>query len=152
MLIPVLGKELAGVTYYTPEELKYLDAVKLKKQPHACATIARTDLASAPQMVKILTVLDYPFDEQKVRAANVRSQRAHPTAYLSISETARQIEERQQIPRALSALLAHKEDDTVDAEVIEITPLPKKSEDADKQIKQPASKEQPILFPIGKVK
>jgi hypothetical protein len=153
MLIPILGKELASVTPYPLEDLRYLSAVELKKQPQACATIARTDLASKPQMVKILTVPDYPFDEKMVRAVNIRSQRATPTVYLSIAETAQQIEQRQQALRALPAPAAGEEDgivvdDQTEALAVEIKSAPKEGAEA----KEPLIEKAPSFTRTSKIK
>ena len=85
MLMPILGEELSSVTFYTPEELKYMAAWDMKSQPQACAVIKR--LEEQPQLVKIQTVLDYPFNEAKVRAALSLSQKHNPDFYLPVEQT-----------------------------------------------------------------
>ena len=94
MLMPILGQELSSVTFYSPEELKYMAAWQLKAQPQACAVIKR--LEDEPQLVKIQNVPDWPFDENKVRAALEKSRVANPDYYLPMSETKKSIEARQQ--------------------------------------------------------
>ena len=94
MLMPILDKELSSVTYYSPEELKYMAAQELKSQPLACAVVKR--LEEEPQSAKIQHVPDWPYDENKVKAVHASSRQANPNYYLSMDETRAHIESRQQ--------------------------------------------------------
>lgn len=101
-IVPVLGEQITQETLFSLEDQRYRAAIKLQKQPLACAYIKRKD--DPPQMVAIKEVPDYDFDEQKIREAHDISKKTNPY-YCSIEKSKKSIEKR------------HKQLELIDVEV-----------------------------------
>lgn len=106
---PVLGKELASEEFWRPEDQRHRQArlfiglenqwaVVLLAQPRRSAIVKIKTIIpyteDEPQQVKMLTVPNWPSDEQKLIKAYIKSQKSN-RYYLSKANTHKAIEVRQ---------------------------------------------------------
>jgi len=109
LMRPVLGKELASEEFWRPEEQRHRQArlfiglenqwaVVLLAQPRRSAIVKIKTIIpyteDEPQQVKMLTVPNWPRDEQKLIKAYIKSQKSN-RYYLSKADTQKATEVRQ---------------------------------------------------------